>query len=133
MGISPPFLEIGQEDLKAIEPSLLLPLSFHGPHSLLQLLPRPLRLLPLVPLLLHRLDAIPRPTPLLLQFLILILQRPYLLLPSFHIKLSLVRLRLEIDEGFFESYGELFFGKEMFFHLLDVGVFFFEVSVVLGD
>lgn len=125
LSFSIPMIDIKHhhQESKTIEPPHLLPpLALHPPHPLLQPLPRPLRLLPRLALLLHRLHAIPHPAPLSLQLDQFIFIRPCFLLPAFHFHLGLVALRLEIDEGFLQRGCQLLLREEVLFDRFDVAL-----------
>lgn len=55
---------------------------------------------------------------------------PAFLLPSLHVELYLVTLRLKVNESFFERGRKLLLGKEMLVHLSDVRVLFFESGIM---
>lgn len=107
--------------LETVKPALLLILLIHRHHPLLQPRHPGLRLPPCIPLLLHRLQRQPCTISLLSQRRQLILVHPGLLLPRIHVVLGFFALVFQIDEGFFEGGGELFFGKEVFFDGADAG------------
>ena len=118
---------------ETIETPLLLPPLTHRHHPFLQPRHPGLRLLPLVPFLLHRLQTQSGAIPLLPQRPKLILVRPGFLFPHIHIVLDFFALVFQVDEGFLEGGGELFLREEVLLNGADAGLLFFGVlGVDLG-
>ena len=56
-----------------------------------------------------------------------VFERGTLLAPGFHLRLGAVRAGLEVDEGFFESCGELLLSEEVLLDRADTSFLFLEL------